>query len=313
MSTTAFVFPGQGSQKAGMAADFHECFAEAREAFEEASSAISVDLREICFGDDARLALTEFQQPAILTVEVAMTRCLAAHFGVTADYFGGHSLGEYAALVAAGVMELGEATRLVAERGRLMQAAVAPGVGAMTAVMAKQDVDAVALAEALLGIEVDIANLNAANQVVLSGRADAMEEAVATLKGDSRFERCRFMALRVSAPFHSRLMKSVEDDFALTLAASCGQWDCAPAVRVTSNSAGDFHSGNGAAVAGALARQISAPVRWVDNMRCLLARAETVVEVGPGRPLRGFFAPLGVTITCVTNLDSARALEQGPG
>ncbi len=140
----AVVFPGQGSQRPGMAADFAERFPEARAVFEEASAALELDVARICAGDD-RLNLTEFTQPCILTAEIAMLVALRAHFGLSAERFGGHSLGEYTALVAAGALPLADAVRLVRLRGRLMQDAVPVGRGGMVAVIQRAlDLEAVA-------------------------------------------------------------------------------------------------------------------------------------------------------------------------
>src|SRR5690242_4279431 len=123
-STTAIVFPGQGSQRPGMGRDFHERFAASRRTYEEASEALGLDLGRLCFEPDERLGLTEYAQPAILATEIAMLRGLAEEHGIGAARFAGHSLGEYTALVAAGVVPLAAAVRVVRERGRLMQQAV---------------------------------------------------------------------------------------------------------------------------------------------------------------------------------------------
>jgi malonyl CoA-acyl carrier protein transacylase len=135
VTARAIVFPGQGSQRPGMGKDFHERFAVAREVYAEASAAAGLDLEALCFGEDERLGLTEFTQPAILTTEIAMLRALEAEFGVEGELFAGHSLGEYTALVAAGVLALADAVRLVRKRGALMQQAVPAGEGAMIAVI----------------------------------------------------------------------------------------------------------------------------------------------------------------------------------
>ena len=167
---TALVFPGQGSQRAGMARDFHDAFPSAREVFREASDACGADLATICFGEDERLNLTEFTQPCILTAESAMLRVLSAERGLTARWFAGHSLGEYTALVAAGVLGLGEAARLVRRRGALMQQAVPAGQGAMLAVVGRGWTSA-SCARELEGLQVDAANHNSSSQIVVSGSA----------------------------------------------------------------------------------------------------------------------------------------------
>jgi [acyl-carrier-protein] S-malonyltransferase/trans-AT polyketide synthase/acyltransferase/oxidoreductase domain-containing protein len=296
---TALVFPGQGSQKVGMARDFHDEFAVAREAFAEASSACGADLAAISFGGEQKLNLTEFTQPCILTAEIAMLRVLAAELGLEAGWFAGHSLGEYTALVAAGVLALGEAARLVRRRGALMQEAVPAGEGAMLAVIGR-GLDIAELRAALEGLEVDAANHNSSSQIVISGSASGVAEAKNRLAGKGR----RLVPLNVSAPFHSRLMRKVEAKFAPDLAGAT--LDAARAPRVASNYTGGFHAADGAAVRDALVRQISGTVRWVDNMRALGERATRIVELGPGKPLSGFFKDAGVTVQAITDLAGAR-------
>lgn len=302
----SLVFPGQGVQRAGMARDFYDRFAEARTAFEEASDAVGLDVAALCFEPNERLDLTEFAQPAIVTAEAAMTRVLAGPFGVEAGHFGGHSLGEYSALVAAGVIALGEAVRLVRERGRLMQEAVPVGRGAMKAVV-QRGLDAAALAAELTGLDVDVANHNSPDQVVISGPVDALDEAVGRLRAAPAFARARALDLRVSAPFHSRHMEGAAVRFRPLLQASAAAWDVEHAPLVTSNTTGGFHRPDRDALVDALARQIVAPVRWLDNMRALAACSGDIVEVGPGKPLRAFFARLDVDVTAVTDVASAEA------
>ena len=156
----AVVFPGQGSQRLGMGKDFHDKYPESRRVFEEASEACGLDLTDICFSNEAELALTEFQQPAILTVEIAMLEAMKVHHGFRPTFFAGHSLGEYTALVAAGVYRLADAVRIVRLRGKLMQQAVPAGDGAMTAVI-HRDLDVAALTRFVARFEVDVANYNA--------------------------------------------------------------------------------------------------------------------------------------------------------
>jgi [acyl-carrier-protein] S-malonyltransferase len=299
-----WVFPGQGSQKPGMGRDLCERWAVARDTFAQASEALGLDMAALCFDDAERLARTEFQQPAILTVEVAMARVLEREFGLRPERTGGHSLGEYAALVTAGVMDLGGAARLVRERGRLMQEAVPAGRGAMAAVI-RAELDADALAAELAGIDVDIANHNAADQVVLSGTAEAVDAAAERLRAAA--VRTRVLPLRVSAPFHSRLMEPARLAFAPVLSEASADWDVTGAPSVACNASGAFHAADRAAVAEALDRQVTAPVRWMDNMRALTDGPCRVLELGPGRPLRGFFASIGVPITSASTAD---ALEE---
>lgn len=304
----AVVFPGQGAQKPGMGKDFHDQHAEARAVFDEASDAIGVDLRGVCFdgraGDDAQLDHTEYTQPCILTVEVAMIQVLRAQFGLQDGLWGGHSLGEYTALVAAGVIPLADAVRLVRERGRRMQSAAPIGQGAMLALVGEA-LDLPAVEAALAGLEVDMANLNSADQLVLSGRSDHLAAAAERLARG--LPGVRRVPLQVSAPFHSRMMAPIEPGFRDLLTDSAARWDATRAGRVLSNSGGGFHTADATAVVDALTRQISGSVRWVDNMRALLAAApRQVYEVGPSRPLRAFFRMFDVDVTGLVSIRTAQ-------
>lgn len=299
----AAVFPGQGSQKMGMARDFYDTSPHARAVFEEVSEALALDMTTLCFTDDARLDLTAFTQPAILTAEISIYRALVAEYGLTVDVFGGHSLGEYAALVAAGVIPLAEAARLVRRRGEAMQAAVPVGIGAMLAVTGR-DLDLATIRAAATASTVDLANLNSPQQVVLSGTTEGIAAAAVAL--DAALPGARLTRLTVSAPFHSRLMAPIEADFRDLLGASSACWSTAAADRVLCNFTGGFYpADSAAALVDGLTRQISGAVRWTDNMAAVPAGA-TIYEIGPRRPLRGFFRALGVTVTAITNRTTAR-------
>lgn len=311
MIPVVIVFPGQGSQRPGMAQDFCEAFAESRAVFDEATEALGLDLRALCAGADGRLGLTEFTQPAILTAEIAMLSALQSHYGLVGTHFGGHSLGEYTALVAAGAIPLAEAVRLVRERGRRMQEAVPAGEGAMAAVI-REGLDPAALAEVLDGLEVDVANHNAPDQVVISGRASHMEPARARLEASEAGRGARVRLLDVSAPFHSRLMVPVEAGFRALLERSAPRWEPARATAVVSNYTGTFHEGTADAITDALTRQISGAVRWVDDMRALLALSPArILEIGPNRPLRGFFRALDAEVEAIFNTTTARRVLAG--
>jgi [acyl-carrier-protein] S-malonyltransferase len=288
----AFVYPGQGSQKVGMGRDFYDAFETARRTFEEASTALSLDVATLCFTDDTQLARTEFTQPAILATEIAMTRVLQLDHGVAPTHFAGHSLGEYTALVAAGALPFDRALRVVRERGRLMQSAVPLGEGGMTAVT-RGELDLAAIESAIAGLVVDVANHNSPEQVVISGRSDDLRVAESRIEG-------KLTRLAVSAPFHSRMMRPIEDPFRALLRTA--PWGDAGAVL--SNFTGTWHTAD--ALEEALVRQISGRVRWVDNMRAL--EGMRVVEVGPSRPLRGFFRAMGLAIESVTNVTTAERL-----
>jgi [acyl-carrier-protein] S-malonyltransferase len=309
MASVGVVFPGQGSQRVGMARDFYDAFASSREVYAEASEALGLDVAALCFEENDRLDLTEYTQPAILVAEMAMLRPLRDEMGLAPNAFGGHSLGEYAALCAAGAIPLAVCVKLVRKRGALMQEAVPPGQGAMTAVtgesVAKLDVRA-----ALDELGVDLANLNSPNQIVLSGPATAMEAACARVRAAAGDRSLDFTPLTVSAPFHSRAMRAIEPPFRAALDAVVGGLKGPPAAQVTSNFRGDFHTGQTSDLLDALERQIGGTVDWVANMRALVPRAETLFEIGPGRPLRGFFKAIGVEVSSITSLKAAeRALQ----
>jgi [acyl-carrier-protein] S-malonyltransferase/trans-AT polyketide synthase/acyltransferase/oxidoreductase domain-containing protein len=286
-----------------MGQDFHESSAPARLAFQEASEALGLDLAALCFTPDERLDRTEFAQPAILVTEIAMLRALEAELDLRAAWFGGHSLGEYTALVAAGALPLGEAVCLVRERGRLMQAAVPVGAGRMIAVIGDH-LDLDRIATTTTDLQVSVANDNSPRQVVLSGTA-ADTRIAETRLPEALGCTLRFLELDVSAPFHSSLMSSVETSFAPVLQAASASIDPARASYVTSNYTGAFHASDRETVIDSLTRQISNTVRWRANMEALAGRATRFVEVGPGRPLRGFFKALGIDVTAITDRRSA--------
>ena len=190
-----------------MGRDFYDAIPESRCAYEEAADVLGFDVADLCFGEDERLNLTEYTQPCLLTTEIAMLRGLAVRYGFRPSCFGGHSLGEWTALVAAGALPFAEALRLVRERGRLMQGAVPPGVGAMTAVIA-EGLDPEVIGKLLGDLAVDVANINSSRQIVLSGEAGAVATAESRLgEALADLPSLRFVRLNVSAPFHSRLME----------------------------------------------------------------------------------------------------------
>src|SRR5437762_1781239 len=204
----AFVFPGQGSQYAGMGREISEKVSSARAAFAEADAALDFPISRLCFeGPEEQLRLTENTQPAILTTSIALFRVLEEK-GIRPDFVAGHSLGEYSALVAAGAIQLGDAAALVRRRGRYMQEAVPVGVGAMAALLG-MDLPAVqSLCEkAAEGQVLSPANMNSPGQIVIAGNREAVERAVVLAK-EARARMA--VLLKVSAPFHSALLKPAE-------------------------------------------------------------------------------------------------------
>lgn len=306
--STAVVFPGQGSQRPGMGKDFYEQLPVCRATFEEAADALGWDVSAMCFGEDERLNLTEYTQPCIVTAEISMLRGLAERYGFSPEYFGGHSLGEFTALVAAGVMPLTDTVRIVQARGRLMQEAVPIGVGGMAAVIS-EGIDIDMLCRLMEGLNAGVANINSANQVVISGELPAIDETEKRLTQNfPEGKSFRFIKLNVSAPFHSSLMKTIESRFADTLEKFGQHINAQRASRVTSNFTGGFHANDVGEVKNNLVNQISNTVNWRENMKALAGKAREIYEVGPGRPLRDFFRTVGVPCQSITGFSAAEKI-----
>lgn len=278
----AFLFPGQGSQTVGMGRDLALQFVESGTVFGEADIALDESLSELIFkGPVDQLTLTENTQPAILTMSIAAYRVLETR-GLRPAVVAGHSLGEYSAHVAAGTLTFSDAVRLVRNRGRYMQQAVPVGSGAMAAILGLDHrVVEQACDEARQGEVVSPANLNAPGQVVIAGTATAVDRAVERAKA---LGAKRAIPLQVSAPFHCALMKPAEERLAPELRALRAR---TPKIPVIANVDAEPKT-DGASAIEALVRQISAPVRWDDVMRRMVADGVTAfVEVGPGAVLSG--------------------------
>jgi [acyl-carrier-protein] S-malonyltransferase/trans-AT polyketide synthase/acyltransferase/oxidoreductase domain-containing protein len=310
--TVAVVFPGQGSQRPGMGQDFFEKIPVSRDTYEEASQVLGWDVAGVCFGDDERLARTDYTQPCLLTTEIAMLRGLEYRYGFQADLYGGHSLGEYTALVAARVIPFDVALRIVALRGQLMQSAMPTGEGAMTAVISPE-VSPSCLAEVIRDLPVDVANINSSDQVVISGQAKAMPEAEGRIESwlQARGKECRLVRLNVSAAFHSRFMRTVEPPLAELLVSHQNKLAPQGADRVTSNFTGTFHEKEGEPFRANLISQISGPVRWTENVATISAKADQVYEIGPSRPLKAFINKMGIPCLAVTGLSAGEKLFSG--
>jgi len=279
---TAFLFPGQGSQYAGMGKGLADTHAAARRVFEEADDALGLALSRLCFeGPDDQLRLTENTQPALLTVSIAAFAVLREN-GWAPDYVAGHSLGEYSALVAAGSLRFADAVRLVRRRGRYMQEAVPPGVGAMAAILRLPEgaLDAV-LRQAAQGEVVSAANFNSPDQVVIAGHAGAVGRAMELAKAAGAR---RAVLLPVSAPFHCALMKPAQERLRVDLDAVEFRDLACPLV----NNWQAREVRTGAEAREGLYQQVPNPVRWVESVRLLaehgVARA---VETGAGGVLTG--------------------------
>ena len=266
-----------------MGRDLFDNFNAAREVFEQADEALGFSLSEMCFsGTDEDLALTANTQPAILTSSVAAFRAIESQSAKMPDFGAGHSLGEYSALVAAGVLNFADAVRTVRNRGTYMQEAVPIGVGAMAAVLGL-DADAVVngCQEASQGQVCSPANINSPSQVVIAGHSEAVDRACEILKSKGAK---RAIRLNVSAPFHCALMMPAQERLAADLAKlPYGSYSFQIVHNVDAEPR--FES---SAVFDALTRQVSSPVLWLQSVECLIKHGvDTFVEVGPGKVLSG--------------------------
>ena len=283
MSGTAYIFPGQGSQSVGMGKDLFDNFAASREVFEQADDALGFSLSQMCFsGDEADLQLTANTQPAILTVSVAAYEAARSEGIPVPSVVAGHSLGEYSALVAAGVLDFADAVRTVRSRGTYMQEAVPVGVGAMAAILGLNAAAVEAgCGEAAQGQVCSPANINSPSQVVLAGHTEAVDRACEILKEKGAK---RAIKLNVSAPFHCALMMPAQERLANDLSELQYGELAFPIVHNV-----DAAQNNDASVVKTkLTDQVSSPVCWLQTIEGMAASGVTrFVEIGPGKVLTG--------------------------
>ena len=277
---TAFVFPGQGSQKVGMLAELAEQFSGVKETFAEASEAIGFDLWHIAQSGEG-LNQTEFTQPVLLTASIALWRVWLELGGVAPKYLAGHSLGEYSALVAAGSLSLGDAVKLVNLRGKLMQDAVPQGAGAMAAILGLDDAKVVELCQQVTAQEngsVEAANYNAQGQVVIAGATAAVEAVMSLAKENGG----KAIALPVSVPSHCSMMKPAAEKFAEALAQTNIQLPKIPVIQnVSAQAATDVDT-----LRQALTAQLYESVQWTKTMQLLQDQGISyIAECGPGNVL----------------------------
>ena len=306
MSKVAFVFPGQGSQKVGMCKDFYDNYACAKKVFEEADDALGFSITKMCFeGPEEDLRLTKYTQPAILTCSVAALAVMREH-GLECEAAGGHSLGEYSALVAAGVMSLQDAVVAVHKRGEFMQDAVPVGEGAMAAVMGLTPEETATICqevEAECGEEVQAVNFNCPGQVVIAGAAKAVDKAIEALKAAGAK---RAIPLPVSAPFHSTLMKPAAErlkevldkiEFRDAKFPVFSNVTAEPVVKAEE-------------IRALLVKQAASPVKWEMSMHRMIKDGfDTFVEVGPGKVLTGFTKKIDRTVNAL-NVEDMASLEK---
>jgi [acyl-carrier-protein] S-malonyltransferase len=303
MAHIAFVFPGQGSQKVGMGLDLYQNSPAAREVFEECDRALDFPLSQLCFqGPEEELQQTIHAQPAIVATSVACLRAAAElHSGFQPSLLAGHSLGEYTALVAAGVLEFSDGIRLVRERGRLMHQAGVQQPGGMAAIIG---LDESSLTQLCQEAGVEIANINSPNQIVISGALEALNQAMQL----ARSQGARVVPLEVSGAFHSQLMKAAADELARIISELPFR---APEVPIVVNTTAQPAT-TAQEIKEELAQQLLHCVRWRHSVQYMIDHGvSTFIEIGPGSVLAGLIKRIdkGVQILNISDMSSMSALS----
>lgn len=300
MGKTAFIFPGQGAQKAGMGQAFYEKFEVSKRIFDEASDILNLDMKALCFEPNDLLDKTEYTQCALVTTELAIMAA-ALKCGLKADAAAGLSLGEYSALVAANVMSEADAISIVRQRGILMEHEVPAGQGSMAAVMA---MDAAKIEKVITPIEgVQIANYNCPGQIVISGKKEAVAEAMEALKAAGA-RRC--IPLKVSGPFHSKMLIGAGEKLGELLRSVSLN---TPAIPYATNVTGKYVTDE-AEVKELLKQQVSSSVRWQQCIETMIADGVDIfVEIGPGTTLTGFLKKIDKGVTAY-HIETPEDLEK---
>lgn len=308
MGKTVWMFPGQGSQAVGMAVDAAGAVPESRRIFERADEALGWKLSDlIANGPEAELKKTYNTQPALLAASMALLAAFESKAG-RPDYVAGHSLGEYGALVAAGVMSFEDAVRTVRARGEYMESAVPQGRGAMAAALGADREALAALCEGITneGLTVELANLNCPGQIVVSGSAEGVQ---AVIERGKEAGAKRVIPLEVSGPFHSTLMRPAADRLAETLSAVAMNPAAIPVVaNVSARPVQEPEE-----IRSLLVKQVYSPVLWEDSIAWLIGEgADTFVEIGSGTVLAGLVKKIDRSVN-VVSINSLQAIEAYSG
>lgn len=304
MGKTAFLFAGQGSQYSGMGKELYDNYAIAREIYDKAAMQLDFDIKKLCFdGPDDELSKTEYTQACMLTTAYAIVSVLKEQ-GIDAEYAAGLSLGEYSALVFAGVISFEHGLNLIRKRGLLMQEAVPKGKGGMAAIMGLDTAVIEAYCKSFTAGLVEVANYNCPGQIVITGEKEAVEKAASDLKLQGAM---KTVVLNVSGPFHSSMLTAASTE----LEQELERIDCSSSEKkVLSNYDNEFYNGQKDNMIYKLKNQICSPVRWEDNVRKLIADGvDTFIEIGPGKTLGSFMKKIDKSKT-VFNVEDQKTLEK---